>query len=361
MENLKKQSRKKGAILPLAIIMVVVLILVGLALLRLGQNARIQAIKTTAGISARAGADAGITEAVSLMYDKWFIRSTWNDSVSIASATVNLDSTYGNANFFYTINGSEPKKGYQIVSTGNAGFAVKKVHAKMILKSFWFGIGVKEDIVINVGGTIGVIPEGETIIVRTNSTEDGAIDLKMGIEIPGDVVVGPGGDTDTVIEVKKDVIIYGDTYAADEPMDFPSVPAPEYPAGAWVVSPGNPNEATISAPEVTFTNLTVGSPETVDTVYVDGSANPDGEVKIYVEGKLLISQGAELVVTEGTYVTIYVGGELDAKQGSEITIENVNTDSPEEVNEEAVKQGIYRRRKLSSQGQRRFLLCSFTS
>ncbi len=68
--NRYKFSRK-GAVLAFAVIIVVVMILLGLALLRIGLAARIQAIKGTAEIVARQAADAGLAEAKRRMDIKW--------------------------------------------------------------------------------------------------------------------------------------------------------------------------------------------------------------------------------------------------------------------------------------------------
>lgn len=70
-------------------------------------------------------------------------------------------------------------------------------------------------------------------------------------------------------------------------------------------------------------SLTIGSPETVDTLHIEGDpAVNDGEVVIYVEGDIIIAAGAELIIGDDTNVKLYFGGDLEAKKGSMITNEN---------------------------------------
>ena len=67
IEIAKKQQRRtnrSGFALSLVAVMVLILSLVGFGILRLGLESRMMATRTTAEISARAAADAGLTKAV---------------------------------------------------------------------------------------------------------------------------------------------------------------------------------------------------------------------------------------------------------------------------------------------------------
>ena len=71
-----KQNRKKNSasVLSMVTVMVLVLSLAGIALLRLGMNARINAVYATSGMSARAAADAGLIQAGALFRQGAIIR-----------------------------------------------------------------------------------------------------------------------------------------------------------------------------------------------------------------------------------------------------------------------------------------------
>lgn len=229
MENNKRKKKRKGAILPLAIIMVIILFIIGLALIRLGLNARLQSVRTTAMLSARAAADAGMTEATDYLFNLYSNQPGWSDVVDLTVGPVNMDSSFGNASFTYSITGPNPISGYDITSTGTAAKVTRIVHALMILKSDWFGVGVKDTITMHVGGTIILIPEDADFRLQTNSTEDGAVDLKMGIYIPGAVVIGPTGEIEEVIDTKRLTDWEDEPYASEREMEFDPKPAPNDP------------------------------------------------------------------------------------------------------------------------------------
>jgi Tfp pilus assembly protein PilX len=64
MTNKQSRRNKRGFVLPLTIAVILLLTVMGLALQSLGLGARMQAARTTAEITARAAADAGLTKAV---------------------------------------------------------------------------------------------------------------------------------------------------------------------------------------------------------------------------------------------------------------------------------------------------------
>ena len=62
---------RRGSVLVLAVIIVLILATLGIGLIRLGQNARLQAVKATLKVSARSAADAGMEHAVERLSSVW--------------------------------------------------------------------------------------------------------------------------------------------------------------------------------------------------------------------------------------------------------------------------------------------------
>lgn len=346
----KIKNSKRGMVLVIAVIMVLILALLGIGLLHLGKNARLQAVKDVLQISSRSAADAGIEHAVRYMIDSWDANTNkpawlalWNDPtvwtnpavpatpVNYSSVPVSLGGTFGNETFTYNIYKGTRPAGYQIISIGTAAAVTRIVHSAVVLRSAFFGIGAKENININVGGNLGTVPVGDTLLVQTNSITSppsGGIMLRQGLNVPGDVICGPGGDTDVAIIEKKNVVITGETDAAEDYIPFPSIYPPSLTAGSWTVDPNDPTKASISS-SMQLSSLTVGAPSTVTTLYVTG------DIDIYSTGNVLLSSGANLIVTAGSSLTLYLGSSLDAKNGAYITYEGVPM-NPDPVVDEAL-------------------------
>ena len=310
----KKQSKRceSGSVLPFAVVVVMLLFISGLGMTRLGLTARVQAAKSTADLSARAAGDAGIVHAARLMNKKLADELNWDNSTLPTAAAVQLPNSY--ANYSFDVQGDKIN-GFQITSTGISGIAQRKVYARMGVGSLWFGIGVKEGIDIKLGATFSTDPPGGDFTIWTNSTQDNAVSLKAGIVVPGDVIVGPGGDPDRVITSKASTTIEGDVYAAKEKIDFPPVIVPEVfksmPTTAYAYTPsvyiGDPNSAAVKY----FKLNTIGVPQS-------GVQEIRGRCVIYVAGQTTLGQSAELIVMPGSSLTLYLGGNMEAKNSNGI-------------------------------------------
>lgn len=315
----KMKKNKRGSILPFAVVLVILLFVMGLALTRLGLNARMAAARTTAEISARAAADAGFAQAIRLM-NKSLAKKPWDGTPIPAVSDVMLSGS--DARYSYNVT----KKGtyYQVASTGESGIAQRKVYGILTLESLLSGIGVKKVIDLKVGVTFSAKPKSR-FAMRTNSIEDNAIILKSGVTIPGDVICGPGGDPDEVINVKSTTTILGDSYAAQSEIDFPPVVLPDdiknVPLTPYTYSPGSP---------------IVGSadPNNPMLIKFDSIKIPTGGVQqikgcceIYVVGNTILGQSAEFIITEGSSLHLYLGNNMEAKNSN--GIDNLNFGNPE--------------------------------
>lgn len=316
--KIKITRNRRGSILPFAVVVVILLFIMGLALTRLGLNARMASARTTAEISARAAADAGFEQAIRLMNLR-LADKPWDGSPILPVTDVELPNS--DASFSYNV--SDEGTYYQITSTGKSGTAEKMVYGRLMLSSLLFGIGVKEVIDVKVGATFSAPPDSD-FAIRTNSIEDNAIVLKSGVTIPGDVICGPGGETDDVVNIKSTTVILGDSYAASDEIDFPPVYLPD-----------DLKDETLTSYSYQAANPIVGSMNPadplsikLDRIYIPqgGVQEIHGHCEVYVMGTTILGQSAELIITEGSSLVLYMGGDMEAKNSN--GIENLNFGLP---------------------------------
>lgn len=162
-------------------------------------------------------------QAITSMNTKLVDELIWDNKVLPAAYEATVP---GSASVFtFNLIGS-PGAGFQIDSQGTSGQAHRTVHATLDVASNWEGIGVKDTIDIKMESTFLCIPADATFSLRTNSILPSAVTIKPYVTIPGDVIVGPGGDTNVVINTKATTIIEGDTYAESYPMVYSPVTVP---------------------------------------------------------------------------------------------------------------------------------------
>ena len=128
--QLKKRS---GSILSLAVMMVIILLFVGIGLIRLGLNARLQAIRAVAEISARSAADAGVTQAWRLMNIKLQDRP-WDGTPIPPETDVLLPPS--DSSFSYTVAPKDAESNYLVTSIGKSGNAMKTIYVKLFVETF---------------------------------------------------------------------------------------------------------------------------------------------------------------------------------------------------------------------------------
>jgi Tfp pilus assembly protein PilX len=303
-----KVKQRKGSILVLAVSMVVILSIIGLAMIQLGLNARLQAIRSQFAIEAKTAADAGLEKALNAMRTKLATEYTWNNSSLPSETDVALPGS--NATYTYTVSG-DPNSGWNITSTSTCRNIQKTIHAKLVVKSSWFGIGVKQGINIKNAATFGTYPVNDgSLILRTNSINTNGVTLKAGVTIPGDVVCGPGGDPAAVIDTKASTTITGSTYAADSAMDFPSVVVP-------------PELTALTEKAYVFGNEpNIAGDKHFGDVRITGKQLVAGNSRIFIDGTLIMDNGAELIVKSGASLKIYLNGNLEDKNSGGISNEN---------------------------------------
>jgi hypothetical protein len=291
----------------------------GLALQSLGLGARMQAARTTAEITARAAADAGLTKAVFEMNQNQN-GETW--SFSNITPEVGIVLPNANADYTYTIEEIVAGTEYRITSIGRSGNAERTVYCNIEIESSIFdyavfaqnGIELKNDARID-GYDSDVGPYGGTNLqsgsVSTNSIKEKDIQLHNGAEINGDAVVGPGGDPSEVIHISGKATITGDKYANSEEEEFPGVTAPVL---------------TDKGQKPTGTITTSGQYE---KIYLTESQvlTIVGDVILDIKKEVKIDNGASIVVTEGSSLQLYIGDDFIST--NEGTINNLTKSPPD--------------------------------
>lgn len=311
------QLKMKGSVIPLVLIAIVILSVMGAGLLSLGFQSRAYAIRTTSEVAARNAADAGLTKAIYQMNAK-LEALPWSDSSLPTAADEALPSC--DSSFSYTVTLKDGT--YHIECTGTSRRMEKIVCAALRLSGpFEYAIFTENYISLKNGSSVDWFNYDEddgNLKVGTNSTESDSIDLKNGVYINGDLVVGSGGIPAVVIS-DAGATVTGDIYVAPEDYDLPDVTVPEY---LQDMSSGG----TISD------NTTITDSAKYDEINLSNSKiiTIDGDVSLYITGSMTLNNSAELrIVDEDTNpeaaLTLYLGGDVEVKNSG--TINNITEDS----------------------------------
>ena len=298
----------------LALFAIVVLALMGTGLLRLGLNSRITAIRAADEIKARCAADAGLAKALYEMNQKLQVKP-WSDTSLPAATDLTLPNC--DATFTYTVSGNLAS-GYVIECTGRSNQAQRIVRCTLSLQGpFDTAIFAKDTISLKEGTVVdwyNYYDDDRNLQVGTNSSLADAIDLKNGVTIRGDVVVGVDGEPDVVIKMHSGTTITGDTYALTEEIPLPPITVPVWLAG--LPSEGEIKNSTTLTTSGKYSKIDLGNEEKLTI---------DGPVKIYVTGKVELGNSAEIQIVgtnPNASLTLYLGGDFEGKNGSNINNES---------------------------------------
>jgi hypothetical protein len=152
----------------------------------------------------------------------------WADSV--LPAGVSLDLSNCDATFAYNVVPSAD--GYVVESVGQSGQAERRIYAVLELQGlFEHAILTKDTLILKSGtlvdgyNSLDPLDTDAGVDIGTQSTSASSISLNMGVTVDGDVVVGVGGNPDTVI---KDLgAKTGHQYAATEDDPLPQITPPK--------------------------------------------------------------------------------------------------------------------------------------
>ncbi|MDD5459653.1 MAG: hypothetical protein PHF37_09715 [Phycisphaerae bacterium] len=329
--NTVKQSRK-GSVLALCVVLILVLALVGLGLARLGSDARVKANKTSVGIVARSAADAGLTQAAKLLKREFAATPTlYSGSVSKCMALCtfakdakdadgnllsnkSLAGTAPGASYIFDVNYISAEKCYLVTSTGTAGTGQKTVYAKLAPSNhIQFFVDTLDADMNNKFAAYSLDPDAP-FMIKTNNIKANTINLIKGI-IDGDVAVGEGGDASVVSNPDS---VSGQIYPSEN-----VYPPNANPPDVSTRKDGPPpvgNDYTITQSGYCW----YYDPNTI--INVNGGKfviNPNlGKVPVYIEGDMNLGIGGEIFVSNGSSLSLFIGGNLTGKNNIVITNES---------------------------------------
>ncbi len=313
METTKKKahSKRRGSALALVLVAVIILLIIGTGLLGLSLHGRKLAIRTASDIAARCAADAALTKVVFEMNEKLKVKP-WDDSTlpQVTNASLaNCDAT-----FSYTVTGNITS-GYTIECIGNSGLAERKINATLQLQGP-FEAAIFADATINLknGATVDWYNYNEDdgkLSIGTNSIVPGSIDLKSGVTVNGDVVVGVDGDPDVVINSTW-ATITGETYDLAVRYELPSITVPEYLQA--LPSQGTIEDTTIITSSAKYDAIDLNNGKIITI---------NGLVALYIIGDVIIKNSAELQIVGAdtnpdASLTLYLGGDAEVKNSGAI-------------------------------------------
>jgi len=284
--------------------------------LSLGMHGRALAVRTSSGIAARSAADAGLTKAL-FELNQQLEAKTWNDT-SLPSVSdeplPNCDSI-----FSYNVAKSTTADGndlYTMECVGTSGRFRKTVNCTLELKGiFEYAIYVADTLDLKNGTTISAYNKkagDHPLQIGTNSTASSAITAKTGVTIDGDIVIGVGGDTDTVIDNKAEAAVTGKCYPSLIKNKTPAIKVPK--ALLEMPSSGTITESTTISSSAVYDgiNLLGADPNGTSIITIDG------KVEIYVTGDIILGNGDLIEILPGSSLTIYLGGNLTVDNGGAI-------------------------------------------
>ncbi len=308
----KKLLRTQQAGFAIAIVLCAILLLfvVGIGLSSIGMHRRAFAVHTCSGIAARSAADAGLTKALLEMNEQLNVKP-WDDSSMPYATDEPLPGC--DAMLSYTVTGDR-YDGYNIVSVGKYGQAVKEVNCSLKLEGpFDTAIFGKDLISLKSGTTIdgyNYTSPNESLRIGTNNILAGSICAKSDVTIDGDVFVGPEGDPDVVIDSRHEATITGDSYALDDAFELPTVKVPQYlqnlfsigtisesitltgPTRCEKVELHNNQTLTIDGPVALFCNGSFTLDSLSCLVIVDANTNPDAYLHLYLDGDFMVKNSS---------------------------------------------------------------------
>ncbi|MHC4692404.1 MAG: DUF7305 domain-containing protein [Planctomycetota bacterium] len=305
-ENLS-QLKKGGFAISTVLCAVVLLLIIGAGLLSVGLNQRLSSVRTSSEIVARCSADAGLTKALNEMNRQLALKTFNDNSLPYAAdePLPNCDST-----FTYNITKTTLADGndlYMIQSTGRSNRAHKTVNCTLEMKGlFEYAIYVAEDLTLRGGTTVSaynVGPDDPPLQICTNSIESGAVTCKSGVTIDGDIVVGPGGDPDVVINNTSEAIITGESYSSLIKNKPPTIIVPQYLLD--MVSSGGIDSSTTISNSAVYDFLDVASDPNKGSV-----VSVDENVEIYVMGDIRLGNSDTVEIQPDASLVVFLGGDL---------------------------------------------------
>ena len=301
----------------MVLLAMVMLLVIGLGTLGLGLQGRIFSARRASEISARIAADAGLEQAIFEMNEQLKIKP-WNDSVLPSEEDQLLSNCL--ASFSYTATG-DALNGYLIQAVGRSQWAQKQVSCDLGLRGPFEAAIFTDNLLTLYNGTTvdwyNYDADDQFLAIGSNSRADSVIELKSGVTINGDVVVGLGSDPDTGID-NHGATIKGRSYALRQKYDLSAIVVPPWLDGLPARLPLEQTTTITTSGKYSGINLKSGKVLTID-----------GQVSIYCVGDMSLGNKAELRIVDANTnpnasLTLYLGGNYEGKNSS--TLNNLSCD-----------------------------------
>lgn len=313
------RPKRCGFAIPLAMLTILLLLAAGVALLSVGLNSRVYAMRTASDIAARCAADAGLAIALHEMNEK-LEAEPWDDSILPQATDVNLP--YSEGIYSYNVTG-DLGSGYIITSNGECDHIRKFVRATIGLQGlFEHAILTKSMLILKAGTSIDGYNSQDPsdtdadVDIGTQSTSASSIVLNTGVTVNGDVIVGMGGDPSTVI---KDLgatttgLQYPGT--AQEPLPQITAPTDLFDKHMDINVQGQTTVLT-PADNGQYSQIILKQGTVPAKLEITG-----GDVIFHITGDIQLGQSCEIVVKDGSTLTLYVDGNIHCRESSGINPE----------------------------------------
>ena len=333
-KNLNKlcTKSKSGSVLVLVLLVILVSFIIGTGLLALGTQTRVASINQVQDMMARSAADAGLERAIQEINNA-VTAKTWSESVTpyVSDADLPYSESVYSVKTQY-----DAADGYSITSVGTDRNRSYTVNATLRLKGlFENAIQCRDNIILKAGTVIDTIDSSismnpadcdEKAIIGTNSVEADSVILNYGVVVDGDVVVGVGGDTSTVI---KDLGATLDrSYSLSSAVEFQTISPPS-----------------LFGPDSAISITTIGAEKTIGpggdypasgrfsgiSIRRGTTLRVIGDCTLYLTGNVRMGQDSTILLdaSKDAKLTIYLDGNWISDNGADINNQN---DTPSAFN-----------------------------
>jgi hypothetical protein len=320
MMNKLLQSKRRGSVLPLTVVAILILLAMGVGLLSLGFNSRVYSVRTASDIAARCAADAGLAMALFEMNQKLLVKPYKEGTLPEA---IDASLPYSSQVCSYRVTG-DLGGGYVITSVGESGQAQRAVRATIGLQSaFDHAILTKQSLTLKSGTTVDgynsldPFDKDVKVDIGSQSGADSSIILNNGTTVNGDVFVA--GNLDSAIKDLGATVTGDKIVSAPEPL--PRVTAPALPGKGEISAKG----ATVTitpADSGSYTGIALKADKNPGILVVEG-----GNVVLHVTGNIGLGNTCEIIIKDNASLTIYADANIQCDNGSGINMLNPPTEA----------------------------------
>lgn len=338
------QSNKRGSILALTIIVVVLLSVIGVGMLQCGLQARVFAARQANEIAAQVAADAGLEKAV------WTLNQDVQAEYSTDELPEQTDQPLANSDATFSYEVAIPSGStielfgeggsvevvdpfavklfsthiYTIKSVGKSANAEKVLYASVRLEGLFESALLSRGRISLMPNTLitgynSADPADTDIDVKigTTGTQDDSITLGPGSVVDGDVFIGLGGNPQDVIGAGG--TITGQKFALTESIQFPVITVPLLTDYGSVISAKGKTVTLSPANSGTYKEIKLSS-----KAGIPGVLEINGNVVLHLTGNIDLGNGAEIVIKNGSSLVLYVDSHISADNSAGFVNENTS-------------------------------------